>query len=70
MHMHTQTSALTRAAAQVTNKNNPITRVEDGEPATPFDMGGGHVVPSKALDPGLVYNASRDDYDRRARGEE
>jgi hypothetical protein len=33
-------------------------RKEDGEtPADPFDMGGGHVNPLGALDPGLVFNS-------------
>lgn len=30
--------------------------------ADPFDMGGGHVNPMKALDPGLIFNITREDY--------
>lgn len=30
--------------------------------ADAFDLGGGHVNPNKAVDPGLIYNLSTDDY--------
>lgn len=30
--------------------------------ADPFDIGGGHVDPNKAMDPGLIFNASTYDY--------
>ncbi|CAN0905574.1 Subtilisin-like protease SBT1.7 [Linum grandiflorum] len=33
-----------------------------GKPATPFDYGAGHVNPVAALDPGLVYDATVEDY--------
>lgn len=49
------------AAKQTNNVGNPITDAE-GNPATPFDYGAGHMQPSKAADPGLVYDASYDDY--------
>ncbi|MEM7612890.1 MAG: S8 family serine peptidase [Pseudomonadota bacterium] len=36
---------------------------EDGEtPADPFDFGAGHVVPNKAVSPGLTYDAGNLDY--------
>jgi subtilisin family serine protease len=34
----------------------------DGEPADPFDVGAGHVDANRAIDPGLVYDTTFDDY--------
>ncbi|KAK8969244.1 Subtilisin-like protease [Platanthera guangdongensis] len=41
---------------------NGILDIATGEPATPFDIGSGHVDPSRALDPGLIYDLTADDY--------
>ena len=55
-------SALVTTARQDLHK-------EDGlAPADAFDFGGGHIVPNRAVDPGLVYEAGRDDYDAFACG--
>jgi subtilisin family serine protease len=41
----------------------------DGESiANPFDYGAGHIVPNAALDPGLVYDVSDDEFDAFACG--
>ena len=36
--------------------------------ANPFDYGGGHIVPNDALQPGIVYDVSDDEYDAFACG--
>ena len=42
---------------------------QDGESvANPFDYGAGHIVPNKALRPGLVYDVSDDEFDAFACG--
>ncbi|GJP43897.1 hypothetical protein CLOM_g3295 [Closterium sp. NIES-68] len=49
-------SALMTTAYNENGVKKPIQRDAKGE-ATPFDVGAGHVNPSRALDPGLTYNA-------------
>ncbi|GFZ06176.1 subtilase family protein [Actinidia rufa] len=55
----TWTSAAIRSALITSGK--PITDAS-GHPANPFQYGSGHLRPSKAADPGLVYDASYTDY--------
>lgn len=55
-------------SALMTSARQDIT-TDDGEtPAHPFDFGAGHIVPNAALDPGLVYDVSNDEYDAFACG--
>ncbi|KAL2494615.1 subtilase family protein [Forsythia ovata] len=54
-------SALITSAGLINNVGKPITDAS-GEPADPFQFGSGHFSPTKAADPGLVYNASYTDY--------
>ncbi|XP_076928694.1 subtilisin-like protease SBT1.7 [Bidens hawaiensis] len=55
-------SALMTTAYNTYKNGKELLDVATGKPATPFDLGAGHVDPVSALDPGLVYNASSDDY--------
>lgn len=55
-------SALMTTAYTAYKTGEKITDVATGEPATPFDYGAGHVDPVAALDPGLVYDATVEDY--------
>ncbi|WCJ31155.1 Subtilisin-like protease SBT3 [Euphorbia peplus] len=57
-------SALMTTANPLDNTNGPIRDVTatDHAPATPLDIGSGHVDPNKSLNPGLIYDATPQDY--------
>ncbi|KAG0483368.1 hypothetical protein HPP92_011452 [Vanilla planifolia] len=55
-------SAIMTSALTVDRDGNPITDDASGKPASIFAVGAGHVNPPSARDPGLVYNASTEDY--------
>lgn len=54
-------SAIMTTARTRDNTANPM---RDGsfKKATPFSYGSGHIRPNRAMDPGLVYDLSEDDY--------
>ena len=55
------TPAMIKSALMTTARRNLFK--EDGVTATdPFDRGSGHIVPNRAVDPGLVYDARFLDY--------
>lgn len=56
-------SALVTTANSLDNTFNPIEDVANNNfPASPLDIGAGHINPNKALNPGLVYDATPEDY--------
>ncbi len=50
-------------SALVTTGRQDIVREDGQTPTDPFDIGGGHVVPNLAVDPGLIYEAGKEDYE-------
>ncbi|KAK8677593.1 hypothetical protein V6N13_143122 [Hibiscus sabdariffa] len=56
-------SALMTTSDPIDNTGNPIKDIgTDYRPATPLAMGAGHINPNKALNPGLVYDSTVEDY--------
>ncbi|CAA2980290.1 subtilisin-like protease SBT1.7 [Olea europaea var. sylvestris] len=55
-------SALMTTAYNTYKNGQRIQDLATGLPATPYDYGAGHVDPTSALDPGLVYDATIDNY--------
>ncbi|CAA7393564.1 unnamed protein product [Spirodela intermedia] len=55
-------SALMTTAYDTYKGGDQLLDISTGKPATPFDVGAGHVDPVRALDPGLVYDLSVEDY--------
>lgn len=54
-------SAIMTTATTLDNEVEPLLNATDGK-ATPFSYGAGHVQPNRAMDPGLVYDITIDDY--------
>ena len=55
-------------SALMTTARRDITLADGETDAGPFDFGAGHIVPNDAVDPGLVYDVSDDEYDAFACG--
>eukprot|EP00252_Welwitschia_mirabilis_P002650 TRINITY_DN1259_c0_g1_i1.p1 TRINITY_DN1259_c0_g1~~TRINITY_DN1259_c0_g1_i1.p1 ORF type:complete len:249 (+),score=-14.02 TRINITY_DN1259_c0_g1_i1:96-842(+) len=48
--------------AKMTNNKGKLMTTASGEAATPFGYGAGQLNPARAVDPGLVYDTSFEDY--------
>lgn len=55
-------SAMMTTASVIDNRRQLITDEASGKPSTPYDFGAGHLNLDLAMDPGLVYDISNDDY--------
>ncbi|KAL0827951.1 hypothetical protein Bca101_051629 [Brassica carinata] len=55
-------SALMTTAYKNYNDGKPILDVTTGKPSTPFEHGAGHVLPTTAINPGLIYDLVTVDY--------
>lgn len=55
-------------SALMTTARQDITLADGETDAIPFDFGAGHIVPNDAIDPGLVYDVSDDEFDAFACG--
>lgn len=60
---HPDWSPAALRSALMTTARQDVTLPDGETPAGPFDIGAGHVVPNLAVDPGVVYEAGKDDYD-------
>ncbi len=49
-------------SAMMTTGHQDVTKEDKLTAADPFDLGGGHIVPNSAVDPGLAYNAGLFEY--------
>ena len=59
---HPDWSPAALRSAMMTTARQDIVKEDETTPADPFDFGAGHVVPNKAVDPGLIYDAGLFDY--------
>jgi hypothetical protein len=59
---HSDWSPAMIRSALMTTGSQDVQKEDRTTPADPFDIGGGHIRPTPAADPGLVYDADLDDY--------
>ncbi|KAL2469295.1 Subtilisin-like protease SBT1.6 [Forsythia ovata] len=55
-------SAMMTTASIIDNSFKPMIDESTGKPATPYDFGAGHLNLDLAMDPGLVYDLTNNDY--------
>lgn len=67
---HPDWSAALARSALMTTARQDLKKTFGDNPADPFDIGAGHIVPASAFDPGLAYDADLFDYVRFMCGSE
>jgi subtilisin family serine protease len=60
---HPEWSPSAIKSALMTSARQNVTSSDGVGNASPFEYGAGHIDPNKALDPGLVYDITNDEYD-------
>jgi subtilisin family serine protease len=60
---HPQWSPTAIKSALMTTARQDIVKEDRQTPADAFDMGAGHIAPNQAVDPGLVYETTTEDFD-------
>jgi subtilisin family serine protease len=65
---HPDWSAAAIRSALITSAHQELQLPDSIAAANPFDYGGGHIVPNDALEPGLVYDVSDEEFDAFACG--
>ncbi len=68
MQAHPDWSPAALKSALMTTAHQSLFAPGGENPAIPFDYGAGHIVPNDAVNPGLVYDVSDDEYDAFACG--
>ena len=68
LQAHPEWSPAAIKSALMTTARQTVSGSDGETPANPFDFGAGHIVPNNAVDPGLVYETSNDEYDAFACG--
>ena len=70
LQAHPEWSPSVLKSALMTTARQSLTNSDGESAATPLDFGAGHIVPNDAVDPGLAYDVSDDEYDAFACGTE
>jgi subtilisin family serine protease len=68
LEAHPDWSPAAVKSALMTTAHQLLTVPDSGAAANPFDFGAGHIVPNDAVNPGLVYDVSNDEFDAFACG--
>jgi len=68
LQAHPQWPPAALKSALMTTARQDVSAAAGLRDANPFEFGAGHIVPNSAVDPGLVYDVTNDEYDAFACG--